>query len=297
MTFNPDSDISGGNTSRRGRTTGIAAGGVGVGAVVVFLIAQLLGVDLGGLTGGDSGTQSQTQQIGTGDTLQNCRTGADANAHIECRMKGAAASLEAYWSKEMPALGAQYTSPQFVLFTGQTSTGCGAASSATGPFYCPPDQTVYLDTAFYDELRTRFGASGGPLAELYVVAHEWGHHIQNIGGIMDAHQAQSTGASSDSVRLELQADCFAGAWAAGASTTTDENGVPFLEPITQAQIQDALSAAAAVGDDRIQKQATGRIQPDTWTHGSSAERQHWFSTGYAKGAGGCDTFSVPAGSL
>ncbi|QIZ99966.1 neutral zinc metallopeptidase [Leifsonia sp. PS1209] len=296
MTFNPNADISGGKTKRRGRTAGIAAGGVGLGAIAILLLSQLLGVDLTGFVDGGA-SQGQTQQIGTGEELTDCTTGADANARIDCRMKGAAASIEAFWTTEMPALGGSYTSPQFVLFTGQTGTGCGAASSATGPFYCPTDQTVYVDTAFYDELRTRFGSSGGPLAEMYVVAHEWGHHIQNIGGIMDVHPSRSSGAASDSVRLELQADCFAGAWVGAASTTKDENGVPFLQPITEAQIQDALSAASAVGDDRIQRASTGDIQPDTWTHGSSEQRQRWFSTGFQNGAASCDTFSVRAGSL
>jgi uncharacterized protein len=290
MTFNPNADIRGGKTRRRGRTAGIAAGGVGVGAIAILLVSQLLGVDLTGLVGG--GSAGQTSQIQTGDALENCQTGADANANIECRMKGAAASLETYWAQEMPALGGQYSSPQFILFSGQTSTGCGTASSSTGPFYCPPDETVYVDTTFYDELRQRFGASGGPLAEMYVVAHEWGHHIQNIGGIMKAHPSTDTGPASDSVRIELQADCFAGAWAGAASTTKDENGVPFLQPITQDQIRDALDAAAAVGDDRIQRASSGQVQPDTWTHGSSEQRQRWFQQGFTNGVPSCDTFSA-----
>ncbi|GAA1440856.1 KPN_02809 family neutral zinc metallopeptidase [Leifsonia poae] len=295
MTFDPNADISGGKVRRRGRTAGIAAGGVGVGAVLIFLVSQLLGVDLTQLAGG--GTQGQTQQIGTGDQLETCLTGADANANIDCRMKGAAASLETYWTSEMPALGGAYHSPGFELFTGSTTTGCGAASSSTGPFYCPPDETIYVDTAFYDQLRSQFGASGGPLAEMYVVAHEWGHHIQNIGGIMTDHPSKATGAASDSVRLELQADCFAGAWAAAASSTTSPNGVRFLQPITKAQIADALNAASAVGDDRIQSASGGQVRQDTWTHGSSAQRQAWFTRGFGSGAKACDTFSVPAASL
>ncbi|MDN4597093.1 KPN_02809 family neutral zinc metallopeptidase [Leifsonia virtsii] len=295
MTFDPNADISRGKVSRRGRTTGIAAGGVGLGAVAVFLIAQLFGVDLSGLVGG--GDAGGTQQIGTGDQAVSCETGAEANASIDCRMQGAAASLDTYWSDELPQLGGSYSSPQFVLFTDQTSTGCGGATSAVGPFYCPPDRTLYVDTGFYDELRSRFGSSGGPLAEMYVVAHEWGHHIQNLAGIMEQHQSRETGPASDSVRTELQADCFAGSWAGAASTTTDGEGHRFLEPITDAQIADALSAAAAVGDDRIQKAATGRVNPEGWTHGSSDQRQRWFTTGYRQGAAACDTFSVPAASL
>ncbi|WP_348789001.1 neutral zinc metallopeptidase [Leifsonia sp. NPDC080035] len=294
MTFDPNADISGGKVRRRGRTTGIAAGGVGLGAIAVFLIAQLLGVDMSGLVGGGSGG---TQQIGTGDQAVSCGTGAEANTSIDCRMQGAAASLDIYWAQELPRLGGKYASPGFILFTDQTDTGCGGATSAVGPFYCPPDETLYVDTGFYDELRSRFGASGGPLAEMYVVAHEWGHHIQNISGIMDQHTGRGTGPASDSVRTELQADCFAGSWAGAASTTKDEKGVAFLEPITPAQIQDALSAAAAVGDDRIQKAATGRVDPEGWTHGSAEQRQRWFTRGYQQGASGCDTFSVAGSAL
>src|SRR4051794_1496360 len=152
MTFDPNADISKGRVRRRGRTTGIAAGGVGLGAIAILLVSQLLGVDLTGLVGGDPGGQSQ--QIGTGDQAVSCTSGAEANASIDCRMQGAAASLETYWSKELPQLGGTYSSPEFVLFTDQTGTGCGSATSATGPFYCPPDRTLYVDTGFYDELRS-----------------------------------------------------------------------------------------------------------------------------------------------
>ena len=208
-------------------------------------------------------------------------------------MVGAAASLEAYWSQESPELGVDYVGPQdFVLFDQATTTGCGSASSATGPFYCPPDQMIYIDVSFYDELRGRFGSSGGPLAEMYVVAHEWGHHIQNLAGILERSQDGQTGPTSNAVRTELQADCFAGAWAANASEVPDESGVPFLQPITDAQIADALSAASAVGDDRIQEATQGQVTPHSFTHGTSEQRQRWFLTGFQQGAGACDTFSV-----
>ena len=165
------------------------------------------------------------------------------------------------------------------------------ATSATGPFYCPPDSSIYIDTAFFDDLRTRFGSSGGPLAEMYVVAHDWGHHIQNLEGTLAASQDGQTGAGSSAVRVELQADGLAGAWAGAASDTRDADGVPFLKPITQAQIQDALSAASAVGDDRIQSSMQGQVNPEAWTHGSSEQRQRWFQTGFDDGAAGCDTFA------
>jgi predicted metalloprotease len=209
-------------------------------------------------------------------------------------MQGAAASLEDYWSTQVEG----YRSPaDFVLFTDGVSTGCGNASSAVGPFYCPRDQVIYIDTAFFDQLKTQFGSSGGPLAQLYVVGHEWGHHIQNITGIMSNLNLQTTGPASDGVRLELQADCFAGAWIAGASTTLDDSGTPYQKPPTDAEIRDALSAAAAVGDDNIQEQTQGQVQPETWTHGSSDARQKWFLVGYQQGANACDTFGAPASEL
>lgn len=289
MTFNPDSNIGSGKVSRRGRNTGIAVGGGGIVVAILALVSPLLGVDLTPLAGmfGDSG-QSQTT---TSDHLEQCKTGADANNNVECLMKGAAASLDAYWAGKFAQEGITYHSPaDFVLFTGSTSTGCGTASSATGPFYCPPDQTIYVDTGFFDELRGQFGATGGPLAEMYVVAHEWGHHIQNLLGTMDNLNLQQTGPTSDSVRLELQADCYGGSWAKDASTVPDSSGVPFLQPITKQQINDALNAAQVIGDDRIQAQANGQVNPETWTHGSSAQRQKWFSIGFDKGPTACTTF-------
>jgi uncharacterized protein len=294
MTFNDNSNIGGGRVSKRGRNTGLAVGGGGLGVVLLFVVSQFLGVDLSGLAGGG---QAQSE-AGPGSSLEQCQTGADANVNVECRMKGAAASLDVYWSQELPQLGGAYQPPQpVVLFTGSTGTGCGNASSATGPFYCPPDQTIYIDTAFFDELRTRFGSSGGPLAEMYVVAHEWGHHIQNLTGILDKARDGQTGAASNSVRTELQADCFAGSWAAAASSTTDTSGVAFLKEITPAQITDALSAASAVGDDRIQTATQGQVNPEGWTHGSSEQRQRWFMTGFDRGAAACDTFAPQANEL
>ncbi|WP_285040935.1 neutral zinc metallopeptidase [Plantibacter sp. LMC-P-059a] len=295
MTFNDNADISGNKVKRRGKTTGIAVGGGAVGVIVIALISQFLGVDVSGILGGGGvGGGSQEETL----LSEECQTGADANANVDCRMGGAYSSLDDYWSEELPALGVDYTSPaDFIIFDQQTNTGCGAASSATGPFYCPPDQTIYIDTSFYGELRDRFGASGGPLAEMYVVAHEWGHHIQALTGVMDRADRSGTGPASDSVRIEVQADCFAGAWVAAASDTEDAKGVAFLKPVTQQEIDDALSAAAAVGDDRIQEAATGQVNPEAWTHGSAEQRQRWFMTGYNGGPAACDTFSVSADQL
>jgi predicted metalloprotease len=288
MTFNEGSDISGGRTSRRGRNTGIAVGGGGLGVLAIIVIGQLLGVDLSGLVDPNAGPGTTEET-----SLDQCQTGQDANESLDCRIKGASASLEEYWENTLDGA----TPSEIVLFTGSVSTACGAATSAVGPFYCPPDQIIYIDTAFYDQLQQQFGSSGGPLAQLYVVGHEWGHHIQNITGLMEGLDMQTTGPTSDGVRLELQADCFAGAWIGAASTTLDDTGTPFLNPPTDAEIQQALSAAAAVGDDNIQEQTQGQVQPETWTHGSSEARQKWFLIGLEQGAPACDTFAASPGEL
>lgn len=297
MTFNDDSQLRGGKVKRRGRTTAIGGGAVGVGAIVVFLIAQFTGFDLSGIVGGGNGLTTIQQGGESADAAPECRTGRDANLRVECRMEGAAESLDAYWTSEARSLGISYTAPEFFLFQDSTDTSCGQASAATGPFYCPPDRAVFLDTAFYDDLQSQYGSSGGPLAQMYVVAHEWGHHIQQLQGSFANTDRSGTGASSGSVRVELQADCYAGAWVGDAATTEDANGETFFEPITRTQITDALSAASAVGDDSIQERATGRVDPDSFTHGSSEQRQRWFLRGYQQGATSCDTLSIPGSAL
>ncbi|PZQ90352.1 MAG: neutral zinc metallopeptidase [Leifsonia xyli] len=290
MTFNDGSDISKGRVSRRAKGGIAIGGGVGVVGLIVVLVSVFTGVDLSpfvdGLEGGG----------GSGDdsSLEQCQAGTDANNDLDCRMKGAAAFLDDYWTGQFES---GYRPSQIVLFSDQTSTGCGGATSAVGPFYCPPDETIYLDTAFYAELRDRFGSSGGPAAQLYVVAHEWGHHIQNITGRMDGLDTSRTGPDSDGVRLELQADCYAGAALGAAESTTDAAGVPYLAPISDAEWADALSAASAVGDDRIQEQTQGQVTPETWTHGSSEQRQRWFQAGRAGGPQSCDTFAAAASRL
>jgi hypothetical protein len=173
-----------------------------------------------------------------------------------------------------------------VFFTDATQTGCGHATSQVGPFYCPLDHNVYIDLGFFEELRTRFGASGGPFAQAYVIAHEYGHHVQNLLGTLDRARSTATGPESGAVRTELQADCYAGVWAANAVATG------FIEELTQADINDGLDAAAAVGDDRIQEASQGQVNPERWTHGSSEQRRRWFSRGYENGKpAACDTFS------
>ena len=295
MTFDDNARIDTSHVRRRGRgaAIGAGAGGLGLIGVILLLLGPILGVDLSGLVGGTGGGTGTSEE----QELTECGTGSAANESIDCRIVAAADSLDTYWSAELPQYGVEYRSTGVILFSGQTETGCGTASSAIGPFYCPSDETVYMDTGFFDELRTRFGSSGGPLAEMYVVAHEWAHHIQNISGIMNGLNLQASGPGSDGVRLELQADCFAGAWVGAAPTILDANGTPFLEPVSDAEIRDALSAAAAVGDDRIQSSMGGGVNPEVWTHGSSDSRQRGFIAGLQGGPQACNTFEVDESQL
>ena len=288
MTFNPDADISGHRTRRPGRTAAIAGGGVGILGIVALIASQLLGVDLTGLVGGAQGGGAPE----SGSTVLSCQTGEDANTQDECRMAGAQVLLDDYWAQHVEG----YTPPQLYVFQGQTSTQCGTASNSVGPFYCPPEQGVYIDPSFFEIMRQQFDASAGELAQLYIVGHEWGHHIQSITGVMSQYPPDGTGPDSNSVRTELQADCYSGAWLADAATLTDENGVHYLEQPTDAQLQDALNAAFTVGDDHIQEQS-GFTNPESWTHGSSEQRQYWFANGYKNGLGSCDTFAVAGSEL
>jgi predicted metalloprotease len=289
MTFNPNTQLDPGQiTDRRGMggAGGIAVGGGGLG-LLLLLAYVLLGGDPGALGGGGITDPGAVTGPGSTAIAQDCKTGQDANERDDCRILGYVNSIQAYWKNEFSASGQQYSPVDTVLFSGATSSGCGTASAATGPFYCPPDQLVYLDIDFFKELRTRFGAQGGSLAQGYVLAHEYGHHVQDLLGVLGQGSSEQ-GAQGRSVRTELQADCFAGVWANHAASTG------YLEPITDQQVADALDAAAAVGDDRIQQGSTGEVDPDSWTHGSSAQRQQWFSTGYRSGdPSGCDTFSGP----
>ncbi|MGV8970499.1 MAG: neutral zinc metallopeptidase [Microbacteriaceae bacterium] len=292
MTFNDDARIDSSKVRRRGRGTGIALGGGGIGVVLILaVLSGVLGIDLTGLAGGG------TLQSGPEEEIANCDTGADANASLDCRLAGASDSLDTYWAQTLPDLGVDYVTPGVILFTDAADTGCGGATSAVGPFYCPADQTIYIDTAFYGELTSRFGANEGALSELYVLAHEWGHHVQNIAGNMEGLSLGVSGPGSDGVRLEIQADCFAGAWVGAASSIEDSAGTPFMEAVTADQIRDALSAASAVGDDRIQSATSGQVNPESWTHGSSDQRQRWFTEGLEGGPNACDTFGVPESQL
>ncbi|HET6920201.1 MAG TPA: neutral zinc metallopeptidase [Jiangellaceae bacterium] len=279
-------------SDRRGMGRGgtVAAGG-GIGALVILLLALCTGGDPSSLIQvSEPAVQVQPGEI---DTLETqCQTGADLEQNADCRFVVYVNSIQDYWEDEFARRGATYSPANTTFFTSATQTGCGGASSQVGPFYCPADHTVYLDLGFFEEIRTRFGGTGGDFAEAYVLAHEYGHHVQNLTGQLQQVRPGS-GPSSDAVRLELQADCYAGVWARHATTTDTAEGEPLITEITEEDLQEGLNAAAIVGDDYIQERFQGTVSPESWTHGSSEQRQRWFATGYQSGdLGTCNTFST-----
>lgn len=294
MSFNDRVRIDPGRASRGRRGgAGLAIGGAG--GLVLLLLAMFTGLPLDGLFSGDAPGAGGAGGGQLEGGFEHCQTGADANEHVDCRIIATAESLDVVWEEQLPAGGGPvYEPPGLTIFEGSVATGCGNATAAVGPFYCPADRTTYFDVGFFEVLRDRFGAGEGPLAEQFVVAHEFGHHIEHQLGLLDRAQRDPRGPESGAVRVELMADCLAGVWAHHATQAIDpESGEAFLRPLTDQDIADALSAAAAVGDDRIQEQVQGQVRPETFTHGTSEQRQGWFHRGYESGQlGACDTFAV-----
>jgi len=279
---NLDPSQVGGGGGNRGK---IAVGG-GAG-VLIAIVALFLGINPGDILGGgqltDSGTGSDTTPFA------QCTRGSDINSNRDCRFVAYTNSIQDYWGETLQG----YQQIKVQTFQGQVATACGTASSAVGPFYCPADTTVYLDLGFFDQLTGQLGAQGGDAAEAYVLAHEFGHHVQNLVGTMAKVQGggQGTGPTSPGVRLELQADCYAGVWFRHA---TEDPQSPISE-VSRHDLSRAIDAAAAVGDDRIQKRTQGQVTPETWTHGSAANRQKWLARGFETGdPDQCNTFALGA---
>ena len=299
MRFNPKARIdqsqievrsggrSGGSGMRLPIPTGGGGGKIGVGTVVVVILFVVLSqctnlISDSGSGGGDTASQN------------TCQSGADANESEACAIDLFTNSVQDYWTKAYPReTNGQYEPIRTVRFEGSTSSDCGRAGADMGPFYCPNDRLVYLDSTFFkDMLEGQLGAKGGPFAIGYVIAHEYGHHIEDQLGVLGKIRTQQ-GAKSDAVRVELMADCLAGAWAKGAQETKDADGNAIIEDLTQDDIKRAIDAAEAVGDDRIQKRSTGRVNTDSFTHGSAAQRVRWFNQGLSQGTiKGCDTFAT-----
>ena len=280
-------------TDVRGRSFGapggLAVGGGGIGLVVLIIYLLISAFSGGGGLGGQLDSLDG-QTVGQGDTpstiSQDCQTGEDANRRDDCRIVGVVNSVQKFWNGVFERSNRSYQYVDTVLFTDGIQTKCGFASSQVGPFYCPVDKLVYIDLGFFDDLRSQFGVEPAPFVQAYVLAHEYGHHVQDQLGVLDAIRGENQGAESKAVRSELQADCYAGVWAAHAVE------VGTIEELTQADINQGLDAAAAIGDDRIQERTQGQVNPETWTHGSSEQRRRWFSRGYENGKpAACDTFS------
>lgn len=289
MEFRSDARIDqsnvryGGGGGRRGGR-GMAVGG-GLGGLIILVLMLLFGGGgLGDMFGGENAQPQQQQPQGE---APKCETGADIETNPDCRWPAYVTAINDYWSQALEG----YTPADTQLFSGQIGTACGTGSSEMGPFYCPGDQMIYVDTEFMGQLLDQLGAAGGYAAEAYIVAHEYGHHVSNLTGQMQAARAggNDTGPESNAVRLELQADCYAGVWFKNA--IQDPDGL--IESVTQDDLNRIVDAARSVGDDHIQQQQGGRVVPESWTHGSSAMRQHWVAKGFETGdPNQCDTFNT-----
>ncbi len=269
--LDPSQVINAGGSGGSGGGVAIG-GGLGIIIVILGLIFGFNPADVLGATG-DSGTQT------TSASQNNCTSGADVATNRECRWTAYVNSIQSYWASQFA--DGQYTKSPTIAFSGQVSTGCGTASSQVGPFYCPSDKKVYIDTEFADQLLQQLGAQGGDAAEAYILAHEYGHHVSDLTGQLGKVQAagNQTGPTSPQVRLELQADCYAGVWFKNAASGNDA----IISGITKDDLIRVADAAEAVGDDRIQESSSGRVSPESWTHGSAKMRHYWVSRGFDSG--------------
>ncbi len=277
---------------------GLAVGGGGLGLLV--LAAVVIFYFVSGGSGGSVADSTGLLQGASGNAAVNnnqletsCRTGQDANTNDDCAVVAIVNSVQSYWGDEFAASGGTYQESDTVFYNGSTGTGCGQGSAGMGPFYCPSDQQVYVDLSFWNELKTTFGANDALFTQAYVIAHEYGHHVQNMLGTSD-RVGTATGATSGSVRLELQADCYAGVWANHASTVPGADGQILITEISAGDLANAVQTAGAIGDDYIQSRLGGRnVDPSEFSHGTSAQRQKWLQTGYRSGdPAACNTFDT-----
>jgi predicted metalloprotease len=283
----------GGGATRLPMPGGMKAGGGAAGLIITILFIVLASC----LNGGSPASGSlDTGQMVASDSgrYDNCNTGEDANNDEDCARVLVENSLRDYWEQALPEqANVQFRPATLETFSGSVNTGCGQATSQVGPFYCPPDERIYLDTTFFaDVLQQQLGGPSGAFVEPYVIGHEYGHHIQNVLGTMSRVKTQQ-GPRSDAVRLELQADCYAGMWTRAATSTEDESGQQIITELSDQDISDAIAAASSVGDDKIQEKTQGQVTKESWTHGSAASRVKWFQTGYQQGSlQACDTWKV-----
>ncbi len=288
-------DLRGGGGGGGGFGGRVAIGGGGVsivGLIIYFLLSQLGGGSFA-LPDGAGNFGAPNSVSDSGELSQTCQRGSDANGDLACEAVGVINSLDGFWTDVFARSNRQFQPARTRFFSGSVNTGCGGATSDTGPFYCPADNYIYIDLTFYQELEQRFGAQGGPFARSYVLAHEYGHHIQALLGTTDRVQAGDAGPTSGSVRLELQADCYAGAWGNHATTVPTRSGKPLILDVTAQDVAAAVDTAEKIGDDYIQSQLAGRrVDTSQFTHGSSAQREKWYKTGFDTGSPArCDTFA------
>ena len=290
--FDDQSVDTSGVSDRRGMGGPIAVGGGGLGIVglLIFVLVSVLGggngVDTTQLVPQDGAVQGEG--AGTGDLEQRCNTEGAIEQYDDCFLVKVYNEINEVWTDEFARAGEQYEQPGLTFFTQAVQTGCGTASSQVGPFYCPPDRSIFIDIGFLDQLQQEFGAEGR-YAQAYILAHEAGHHLQTLFGteqkVRASQQARPSAANELSVAMELQADCYAGVW----SRLADDRG---NVSVGEAELDQAIGAAEAVGDDRIQQKTQGRVDPESWTHGSAEQRRQWFLTGRRSGdVNRCDTFS------
>lgn len=294
----------GGGGFRMPGGAGGSVGGLGIIGIILFFVIQYF--TSGNPTGGggslfptDNAGNVSAQDVDAGQTgsdIGSCNSDPDALDRDDCRLALIVNSVNAFWEQYLPENTPQqvsYRTAVTQLYTAGTNTACGQASSAVGPFYCPADEQVYIDMSFFSGQLRQLGASNTTFVQAYVVAHEYGHHIENILGILEQGQSMDqSGPNSGAVRIELMADCLAGVWAHHATGTTDDSGVQIITEITDEDIQSGLQAASSIGDDHIQEQGQGYVNPESFTHGTSQQRYNWFTKGIESGdLAQCDTFS------